>query len=290
MAAKPMPFKGRTRLSYPYGRYGYTRGKGQIWHGGYDLEGIDSGIVLSCVAGTVIRARVAPWDPIDKTYEWGKYVTVRTQDGIQEISAHLSDFLVKQGDVIKVGTPLGHMGATGNAAGGYAHLHREYRNSGNKAVDPSIYCGVPNAVGIYGNAPSAAESEDDMKFLEAFGYKNCQCFNSANINDIHIAYNNGTLKPDTQYPIIADAGEDKDGLHWYRCFVAGDVVYAALLADRCKIVSLSPGDAVMACVAQAALCRDEAEIKKLQDKLLAKDAQLGMYSDRITRAKKILEE
>ena len=25
-------FAGRTQLRYPYGRYGYTRGGGKIWH------------------------------------------------------------------------------------------------------------------------------------------------------------------------------------------------------------------------------------------------------------------
>ena len=30
-------FAGRTQLRYPYGRYGYTRGGGKIWHGGMDL-------------------------------------------------------------------------------------------------------------------------------------------------------------------------------------------------------------------------------------------------------------
>ena len=32
-------FAGRTQLRYPYGRYGYTRGGGKIWHGGMDLVG-----------------------------------------------------------------------------------------------------------------------------------------------------------------------------------------------------------------------------------------------------------
>lgn len=35
-------FAGRTQLRYPYGRYGYTRGGGKIWHGGMDLVGLDS--------------------------------------------------------------------------------------------------------------------------------------------------------------------------------------------------------------------------------------------------------
>ena len=39
-------FAGRTQLRYPYGRYGYTRGGGKIWHGGMDLVGSDSTLSL----------------------------------------------------------------------------------------------------------------------------------------------------------------------------------------------------------------------------------------------------
>ena len=34
-------FAGRTQVVYPYGRYGWTRGGGKIWHGGLDLVGLD---------------------------------------------------------------------------------------------------------------------------------------------------------------------------------------------------------------------------------------------------------
>ena len=45
-------FAGRTQLRYPYGRYGYTRGGGKIWHGGMDLVGSDSTDILGSGAGT----------------------------------------------------------------------------------------------------------------------------------------------------------------------------------------------------------------------------------------------
>lgn len=34
-------FAGRAQVVYPYGRYGWTRGGGKVWHGGLDLVGLD---------------------------------------------------------------------------------------------------------------------------------------------------------------------------------------------------------------------------------------------------------
>ena len=56
-------FAGRTQLRYPYGRYGYTRGGGKIWHGGMDLVGLDSTDIRmpyyknKRITGKVVRAR-----------------------------------------------------------------------------------------------------------------------------------------------------------------------------------------------------------------------------------------
>ena len=34
-------FCGRVQLAYDYGRFGWTRGGGKVWHGGVDLIGVD---------------------------------------------------------------------------------------------------------------------------------------------------------------------------------------------------------------------------------------------------------
>ena len=51
------------------------------------------------------------------------------------------------------------------------------------------------------------------------------------------------------YPVQAEVGSS-GGYSWVRIFVAGVQRYAAVLADRCQLVMLSPGDAFAACVAQ----------------------------------------
>ena len=75
-------FAGRTQLRYPYGRYGYTRGGGKIWHGGMDLVGSDSTDIRmpyyknKRITGKVVRARRVT-DHSNKTWEWGWYVCVQ---------------------------------------------------------------------------------------------------------------------------------------------------------------------------------------------------------------------
>ena len=79
-------FAGRTQLRYPYGRYGYTRGGGKIWHGGMDLVGSDSTDIRmpyyknKRITGKVVRARRVT-DHSNKTWEWGWYVCVQLDPG-----------------------------------------------------------------------------------------------------------------------------------------------------------------------------------------------------------------
>ena len=66
-------FAGRAQVMYPYGRYGWTRGGGKVWHGGLDLVGLDDTTVRmpyykgKRITGRVVRARIVT-DRRDKTW------------------------------------------------------------------------------------------------------------------------------------------------------------------------------------------------------------------------------
>lgn len=159
-----MIFAGRNQIPYGYGRYGYTRGGGKTWHGGQDIVGLDSSEVRAPFAGKVIRSRIVT-DKNNLTWEWGNYVTIQRADGVQIILAHLARRQVQQGQTVKAGDVVGIMGNTGNAAGGYRHVHAEARNAAGKAINPVPYTGVPNAVGTYGSViqtvkPLSAEATE----------------------------------------------------------------------------------------------------------------------------------
>ena len=150
-----MIFEGRNQIPYGYGRYGWTRSNGKAWHGGQDIVGLDDLTVRAAEGGKVLRSRIVT-DKRDRTWEWGNYVTVRTASGEQHIYAHLAERLVQVGETVAAGQALGVMGNTGNAAGGYRHVHFERRKpDGKTALDPSAKSGCANRVGTYGAAKIA---------------------------------------------------------------------------------------------------------------------------------------
>lgn len=165
---------GRVRVRYGYACYGYTRGKGTVWHGGIDLELLDGTTFYmptykgKKIRGKVITARIVT-DHSNRTWEWGYYICVRldanqTPDAVNYLYfCHCSKLLAKVGDVVESGDALGIMGNTGNAALAdppYAHVHFEVRaTSTGKGLDPTAYSGTENKIGTYGEAPTpVAES------------------------------------------------------------------------------------------------------------------------------------
>lgn len=162
---------GRTEILYPYGRYGWTRGNGNVWHGGIDLVALDDKTVRmpyykgKKINGTVTRARIV-YNHADKTWEWGWYVCVQldagqTPDDVNFLYfCHCSKLLVTVGQKVSSGYALAIMGQTGNAAGGYDHTHLEARATATgTGVNPTAYSGTDNAVGVYGAADDGGSSQ-----------------------------------------------------------------------------------------------------------------------------------
>lgn len=135
-------FDGRVQIKYSYGCYGMTRGGGKTWHGGMDIVGVDSDIILmpyyempdgtqKPIKGRVTRARIVT-DHSDRTWEWGYYVCVQldadqTPDAVNFMYfCHCSRLLVDVGDRVISGQQLAIMGETGNAEGTHPHCHLKY--------------------------------------------------------------------------------------------------------------------------------------------------------------------
>jgi murein DD-endopeptidase MepM/ murein hydrolase activator NlpD len=95
-----------------------------------------AGIDLLAPAGTAVRAaapgRVAYAGRI--AGGWGTLVVVAHTRRVRTMYAHLSAVAVDVGERVRTGSPIGKVGATGNATG--PHLHFEVR-LGAAAVDPS---------------------------------------------------------------------------------------------------------------------------------------------------------
>lgn len=158
------PLKGWLVVKYPYSCYGYTRGGGKVWHGGIDIGTRvqdDQTLYMPYyngekeIRGTVMQARQV-LSHLNRTWEWGQYVCVKfdnnqTPDPVNYLYfCHCSKLLVKKGDRVKSGDALAILGNTGNAAGGWKHVHLEARKKATSGpVCPTAYSGTKNAAGIY---------------------------------------------------------------------------------------------------------------------------------------------
>lgn len=105
-----IPVIGRLTSDYGFRRY--------RMHRGVDLKLTVGDTVRAAFAG---RVRLINYE----RRGYGYYVVMRHTNGLETIYGHLSRFLVKEGDIVKVGDPIALGGNTGRSSG--AHLHFEVR-------------------------------------------------------------------------------------------------------------------------------------------------------------------
>ena len=283
-----MIFKGRNRVTSGF------RLSARPSHNGIDLVGDDDRTVHAVAGGTVGFAGAVSKSAGGLTWQWGYYVRIDGNDNRKYYYCHLAagSLLVRVGQRVQAGTALGTMGNTGYSFG--AHTHFEVRNIYGTPVDPAGYAGVRNAVGTY---TDATDKEDDMKFLKVTSGK-CELFTAPDVNAVDKHYNGGKLTEGVCYPVQAEVGSS-GGYSWVRIFVAGVQRYAAVLADRCQLVTLSPGDAFAACVAQGGAGGGAEELKAQVEQLTKErdtatqraqraEQQAGAYLQRIESAKTAL--
>ncbi len=100
------------------------------FHRGVDLRASYGTEVPAASGGTVVCA--------GERGTYGNLVVVRDGQGVETRYAHLSATLVKEGDVIAPGTPIGRVGSSGRSAA--PHLHFEVLVNGER-VDPAQWAG-----------------------------------------------------------------------------------------------------------------------------------------------------
>lgn len=98
------------------------------WHGGIDFAGKENSSIVATGAGVVVFAA--------RRSGFGKLVEIDHGDGLLTRYAHLNDFSVAKGDIVRRGDKVGLMGCTGRCTG--PHVHYEVLLNG-RAVDPLRY-------------------------------------------------------------------------------------------------------------------------------------------------------
>lgn len=98
---------------------------------------LHSGIDIPAAMGTTIYAAYdgqVAWN--NYNYSAGNWIGIDHGDGLYTIYMHMSGFLVKEGDYVKKGDPIGLVGSTGSSTG--PHLHFSVRLNG-EYVQPLFY-------------------------------------------------------------------------------------------------------------------------------------------------------
>jgi murein DD-endopeptidase MepM/ murein hydrolase activator NlpD len=96
------------------------------FHTGLDLGGPLGTPIVAAADGVVAAADVS-------TVGYGNHIIIAHAGGMLTLYGHLEAMLVKVGDMVKAGQPIGLLGSTGNSTG--PHCHFEVRVNG-QPVDP----------------------------------------------------------------------------------------------------------------------------------------------------------
>lgn len=137
------------RVSSRYGWRKDPRGRGRQMHHGIDIAAAPGRRVKAAGVGVVSYA--------GRGGGYGNLVEVRHPDGHVTRYAHMTQLLVKTGQQVEGGDPVGTVGNTGRSTG--PHLHFEFRLNG-KTEDPAVI-----AV-IFGD-PVDASAEQKTAILRA---------------------------------------------------------------------------------------------------------------------------
>ena len=99
------------------------------FHNGIDLANRIGTPIRAAASGRVVHVE-------SQIGNYGKFVIVRHPDGFQTLYAHMSAFLVREGQYVRRGQQLGRMGNTGRSTG--PHLHFSVIHHG-RFVNPLRY-------------------------------------------------------------------------------------------------------------------------------------------------------
>ncbi|OZA71696.1 MAG: hypothetical protein B7X78_02390 [Sphingomonadales bacterium 39-62-4] len=118
------------RLSGRFGSQRIYKGEPAAYHSGLDIAGGAGTVYVATADGVVILAAA------DKAFSLeGHLLMLDHGMGLNSAFLHGSSLLVKEGDSVKRGDPLGRIGATGRATG--PHLHWSIKWGGSR-LDPLL--------------------------------------------------------------------------------------------------------------------------------------------------------
>ena len=123
------PAKGR--ISGRFGSQRIYRGEPGSYHSGLDIAGGAGTTYVAPADGVVVLARP------DFSLE-GNLLIIDHGQGLNSAFLHSSALLVREGERVRQGQPIGRIGATGRATGPHLHWSLKWRDS---RLDPLLFLG-----------------------------------------------------------------------------------------------------------------------------------------------------
>jgi murein DD-endopeptidase MepM/ murein hydrolase activator NlpD len=118
------------RVSGRFGSQRVYRGKPGSYHSGLDIAGGGGTTYVAPADGVVVLAAAAPF-----TLE-GYLLIIDHGSGLNSAFLHSSELLVREGETVHQGQPLGRIGATGRATGPHLHWALVWRGM---RLDPLLF-------------------------------------------------------------------------------------------------------------------------------------------------------
>jgi murein DD-endopeptidase MepM/ murein hydrolase activator NlpD len=120
------------RISGRFGSQRVYRGKPGSYHSGLDIAGGNGTTYVAPADGVVVLAAAEPF-----TLE-GHLLIVDHGMGLSSAFLHSSELLVREGETVRQGQPLGRIGMTGRATGPHLHWGLVWRRM---RLDPLLFTG-----------------------------------------------------------------------------------------------------------------------------------------------------
>jgi murein DD-endopeptidase MepM/ murein hydrolase activator NlpD len=120
------------RISGRFGSQRVYRGRPGSYHTGLDIAGGAGATYVAPADGVVVLAATQPF-----TLE-GYLLIIDHGMGLNSAFLHSSELLVREGDAVRQGQPIGRIGATGRATGPHLHWGLTWRG---RRLDPLLFTG-----------------------------------------------------------------------------------------------------------------------------------------------------
>lgn len=120
------------RISGRFGSQRVYRGKPGSYHSGLDIAGGGGATYVAPADGVVVLAAAQPF-----TLE-GYLLIIDHGMGLNSAFLHSSELLVREGETVRQGQPIGRIGATGRATGPHLHWSLTWRGM---RLDPLLFVG-----------------------------------------------------------------------------------------------------------------------------------------------------